>query len=600
MCQTTEEIRQCETQECPLDCVMGDWSVYSGCDVSCGGGTETRSRSIDVDNLWGGVACPGLYDDRACNSEDCAIDCFAEAYEPWGDCSVSCAAGSQTATRTITTAASNGGALCDDNEQTAKTQGCNDGPCPIHCEVGDWVGWGDCSKTCNSGFQTRTRDVTTVDQHNGDICPFLDESQTCHDADCPEDCVWGDWVGWSDCTASCGTGQWTRTRPITTDTLNGGVLCPVTHEEEECHTEECPIDCIVGDWSGFSGCSHSCGPSGIESRERSISRDHAFGGVTCPELIESQSCNDDIDCPIDCDMGDWTEFDCSVSCGSGTRSRTRTPTVDMQFGGVACGATHATLSCDGGNPDCPVDCEFTDSWSSCSASCGSGSETNTRTINVDGAYGGIACPATTEVRSCEEVTCRRDCEVGDWQGWSECSQSCDGGMSLRTRPVNQLAANGGTDCPQLAESQPCNEAACHEECSHVRCTIMERPGRLNANGSAERLVRVMHDSSEQHGQTHACKIINNECKCLCFDTAESFMAKALAHHFSDNFKAALGARSLGAPTTFGGRQPTIRAGWSDPTGPLGDSGGTQEHHAHDEHTTQIDGARGFVAGDAAA
>jgi hypothetical protein len=57
-----------------------------------------------------------------------------------------------------------------------------------------------------------------------------------------------------------------------------------------------------------------------------------------------------------------------------------------------------------------------------------------------------------------------------------------------------------------------------------------------ADGEAEKLVKVMHDHNEQHGQTHACKIIDNQCKCLCFDTAESFMAKALAHHFSRTMK----------------------------------------------------------------
>jgi hypothetical protein len=108
-------------------------------------------------------------------------------------------------------------------------------------------------------------------------------------------------------------------------------------------------------------------------------------------------------------------------------------------------------------------------------------------------------------------------------------------MELRTRDPTGLAWGGGTACPQLAESRPCNEAACHEECSHVYCTIIKR-GKEVRGQEQEKLVKVMHDSKEEHGQTHACKIIDNQCKCLCFDTAESFMAKALAHHFSRTMK----------------------------------------------------------------
>jgi hypothetical protein len=538
-CSETQEVRQCNTEECAIDCVVSDWSSLSDCDVTCGGGTQTRTRSISVEAVFGGVACPELYSDQACNDNACPVDCVVSDFSSWSECGKTCSAGEQSRTREITTETEHGGVACP---ELSETQGCNDGPCPIHCEVSDFTDWSECSKTCGSGFQTRSRDIVTQDNHGGNVCPFLDESQTCSDQNCPTDCVLAEYTEWSTCTTTCGTGQKTRTRTIDTDVADGGVACGVLHEEAECNTESCPIDCIVTDFTPFSECSHSCG-TGIESRERSITRDVAFGGVACPALIESQNCNAEA-CPIDCVVPAWTAddwSDCSSTCGGGSRTRTRVATQDADHGGQACASLTASESCNG--QACPVDCVSVEgNWGECSATCGTGSRTNTHTITTQAAYGGAECAATEVTEECNLMSCEVDCAVGEYGEWSECSQSCDGGMEIRTRPVTQLASGGGADCPQLAESRPCNEAACHEQCSHVYCQIVEKPGRTNANGSPERLVRVMHDKNEQHGQTHACKIINNQCKCLCFDTAESFMAKALAHHFSDSFKKSLGNR----------------------------------------------------------
>jgi hypothetical protein len=531
-CGETEEVRQCNTDPCPIDCVMGDWSTWSACDVTCGGGTSTRSREIDVDVVFGGVACPDAYADQPCNDQACPIDCVTESWTAWSACSASCGPGEQSRTRAITTTPAHGGRACP---ETAGTQGCNEGHCPIHCEVGDWSSWSECDKSCGSGSQSRSRDILTQEQHGGSTCPFLDVSQSCNDEPCPLDCVHGDWSAWSECTYSCGTGQKSRSFTITTHADFGGRACPASAEDSECNSQACPIDCVLGDWNGFSNCDKSCG-TGIQSRERSIAREHAFGGAACPDLIDSQNCNAH-SCPVDCVVPAWTDEDwgaCSVSCGGGTRTRTRVASQEAQHGGVACAALTGTGTCNA--QPCPIDCEFTESgWSTCSATCGGGLQTKTRTVTAGAQHGGKACPTEPTSQACGENPCPADCTVGDWSPWSECSKSCDGGMELRTRDPTGLAWGGGTACPQLAESRPCNEAACHEECSHVYCTIIKR-GKEVRGQEQEKLVKVMHDSKEEHGQTHACKIIDNQCKCLCFDTAESFMAKALSQHFSRTMK----------------------------------------------------------------
>ncbi len=53
--------------------------------------------------------------------------------------------------------------------------------------------------------------------------------------------------------------------------------------------------------------------------------------------------------------------------------------------------------------------------------------------------------------------------VGAWSDWSSCSAPCGSGTQTRTRPVVTQPANGGTALPTLSESQSCNPQACMEE-----------------------------------------------------------------------------------------------------------------------------------------
>ena len=52
----------------------------------------------------------------------------------------------------------------------------------------------------------------------------------------------------------------------------------------------------------------------------------------------------------------------------------------------------------------------------------------------------------------------------EWTKWSECSQSCGGGVKVRARScTNPSPSGGGKDCTSLGESEElakCNEQAC--------------------------------------------------------------------------------------------------------------------------------------------
>jgi len=58
-------------------------------------------------------------------------------------------------------------------------------------------------------------------------------------------------------------------------------------------------DCVVGAWSAWSACSKSCG-GGLNTRSRPVLIDHAHGGVSCTQTMDVKSCNDGVQCPLQC------------------------------------------------------------------------------------------------------------------------------------------------------------------------------------------------------------------------------------------------------------------------------------------------------------
>jgi len=106
-----------------VDCDVGE------CSATCGGGARTCSRTCR-NGSFGDQGCPA---DREAKSEDCnpqtcpsVTDC-----SDFGECSASCAGGTQTCTRTC-----ENGVFGDDGcpaDQETKSQACNVEDCPIKC-----------------------------------------------------------------------------------------------------------------------------------------------------------------------------------------------------------------------------------------------------------------------------------------------------------------------------------------------------------------------------------------------------------------------------------------------------------------------------------
>lgn len=149
---------------------------------------------------------------------------------------------------------------------------------------GLWETWSSCSQQCSRGFRTRKRSCLTAEgRTNPSTCVGSPvEYQDCNTQPCPgksEDptisvvavseygryvtcnmCLpvngaWSCWSSWSQCSASCGSGHYQRTRTCSNPPpASGGDICIGLHTEEAlCNTHTCEgmkachlYSCIMG------------------------------------------------------------------------------------------------------------------------------------------------------------------------------------------------------------------------------------------------------------------------------------------------------------------------------------------------------------------
>ena len=99
---------------------------------------------------------------------------------------------------------------------------------------------------------------------------------------------------------------------------------------------------------------------------------------------------------------------------------------------------------------CFVDCAWHEwsVWSSCSAPCGVGLQTASRTVRQKPSGGGTPCTGDEEKKqTCQLKDCPSNCILGEWASWGTCSATCGTGSQTARRRVLQDAAHGGNECP---------------------------------------------------------------------------------------------------------------------------------------------------------
>ena len=250
----------------------------------------------------------------------------------------------------------------------AETQNCNTSVCPVDCVHSAWTQWNQCSQSCATGAQVRTRTVTRNAAYGGVACGSLLQSQACTNGPCPVDCAVTAWdIHWGPCSVTCtlngtshGGGVKKMGRTIVHQDAYGGKACPDIVKQQNCGFDTCPQHCTVDSWVQEAcmrgGSVVTCG-GGQYRQHRQIVKQVIGTGTVCPHLEEFVACATDA-CPIDCVQAGWGNYStCTKTCGSGGQKYRQNPiTTHPKHGGQECDKIEEVASCDGGVADCPIDC----------------------------------------------------------------------------------------------------------------------------------------------------------------------------------------------------------------------------------------------------
>ncbi|XP_050807588.1 adhesion G protein-coupled receptor B3 [Gopherus flavomarginatus] len=157
---------------------------------------------------------------------------------------------------------------------------------------------------------------------------------------------------------------------------------------------------------------------------------------------------------------EWAQWStCSVTCGQGSQVRTRT--CVSPYGTHCSGPLRESRVCNN-TALCPVHgvWEEWSPWSLCSFTCGRGQRTRTRSC-IPPQYGGRSCDGPeTQHKPCNIALCPVDGQWQEWSSWSQCSVTCSNGTQQRSRQCT-AAAHGGSECRgPWAESRECHNPEC--------------------------------------------------------------------------------------------------------------------------------------------
>ncbi|XP_074624581.1 SCO-spondin-like isoform X5 [Acropora palmata] len=324
------QTQSCNRAPCPVDGNWAEWRPWRPCSVTCGGGSQDRTRACaNPPPAFGGANCEGKSKEyRQCNRNPCPVNGRWTTWRSWGSCSKTCGRGLQSRTRSCFPPPLHGGKDCVGRNREERT--CNLRPCPVHGNWSAWRPWGPCSQSCSGGTQTRYRYCNNPrPAYGGDPCPGArSETRMCNqDRPCPVRGGWADWGRWDACPVTCGRGIRRRFRSCTRPPpSNGGASCSgESRQIYLCYRGSCPVDGQWSVWERWSRCSRTCN-GGTKTRYRSCSRPRpSNGGKPCPgKDQEEMSCNPN-PCAVDGNWGPWKQWSrCSITCGGrGRRTRTR-------------------------------------------------------------------------------------------------------------------------------------------------------------------------------------------------------------------------------------------------------------------------------------
>ncbi|XP_054272557.1 hemicentin-1-like [Macrosteles quadrilineatus] len=228
-----------------------DWTAWTVCSKSCGGGKESRERQ--------------------CGHNTNTSSAFVEfdLSECVGD--------------------------------KIQSRPCNVLPCQVHGGWSEWTDWTSCSESCGRGTRRRYRRCDSpAPALGGDTCLGSDgEQETCTIQPCPQQSQWSEWTSWSECTAKCGVGTKFRARQCVRGEEVADDCEGPKQQVSNCSNRKCPVDGKWTTWSPWSSCSVTCG-RGLRQRHRLCSR-RLYGGKPCfGDNIQIEKCvMEECEAPLD-------------------------------------------------------------------------------------------------------------------------------------------------------------------------------------------------------------------------------------------------------------------------------------------------------------
>uniref|UniRef100_A0A6J0SKF4 Thrombospondin type-1 domain-containing protein 7B n=1 Tax=Pogona vitticeps TaxID=103695 RepID=A0A6J0SKF4_9SAUR len=497
---------------CPRDCVVSEFSSWSGCSKHCGKSLQHRTRSVVAPPLYGGARCPNLTESRVC---DVSMSCSRgeEEYNyslkvgPWSKCRLPHLKEMNMFGRTMLDFSS------DSTERsTFKLQVIEDlqhfhrfkadySSRPLDIEI---------------GYQTRQVRCTRNDGKNAMLSLCVQDTVPLTFQSCvmPKDCEMSDWSSWSSCSKTCHAGDLSpgfrsRTRSIKHVAVGAGQECPEAEEREACNTHgtgEYLHPCPRYSWktSEWRRCDITllleqqnlrynkettlCG-GGIQLREvycaqTMLEETYSLKEVTRPAERKhclaspppaSQLCS--IPCPSECLVSSWSSWgpcvleNCQEIQGrKGFKMRHRHIIPEPMDMSDNCPHLIESIPCE--NPECY---NWIVSEGNClpyNGICGPGNRVlhaQCRNYKGEDVSDGFCAdsPLPFKTVTCE-VPCGMDCVVTEWSQWSPCSHSCSSknaeGRQRRMRRILALPGEGGKPCPPtraLQEHRVCNEHSCN-------------------------------------------------------------------------------------------------------------------------------------------
>lgn len=237
---------------------------------------------------------------------------------------------------------------------------------------GQWGSWGTCSTSCETGTRSRRRrcDGNCSTGSCSPVGAHDTQSQSCSSG---TPSAWSGWSDWSSCDCS-------DTSQIRTRTCQGswGACTGASSESRDCQNV---AKRAWTSWGAWDECTNSCGAG--ERLQQSRCKGDCEG--SCPSnAIRNNTSICEVATPrMWASWGPWGACD---GCGVGSRSRTR-PCVGTCEGTCDAGVVEPRSEpCPGKEP---AAWSSWSSYSACSAICGDGLQTRTRTC--EGEFRLIGC-----------------------------------------------------------------------------------------------------------------------------------------------------------------------------------------------------------------